>query len=141
MGNDSLPFSQVQYTKQQLKDTQILVLSFVGDAVHTLYVRTKLVQQDPYDNNELHKLTSKEVCAENQSKFVSIIEPMLDEDELFILKKGKNAKVNTVPKHAKLYDYKLATAFEALVGYLYLLGNNDRLNQIFEIIYKGEDKC
>ena len=65
----------------------------------------------------------------------------LDEDELFILKKGKNAKVNTVPKHAKLYDYKLATAFEALVGYLYLLGNNDRLNQIFEIIYKGEDKC
>ncbi len=141
MENNSLPFSQVQYTKQQLKDTQILVLSFVGDAVHTLYVRTKLVQKDPYDNNELHKLTSKEVCAENQSKFVSIIEPMLDEDELFILKKGKNAKVNTVPKHAKLYDYKLATAFEALVGYLYLLGNNDRLNQIFEIIYKGEDKC
>ena len=141
MENNSLPFSQVQYTKQQLKDTQILVLSFVGDAVHTLYVRTKLVQKDPYDNNELHKLTSKEVCAENQSKFVSIIEPMLDEDELFILKKGKNAKVNTVPKHAKLYDYKLATAFEALVGYLYLLGNNDRLNQIFEIIYKGEGKC
>ena len=141
MENNSLPFSRVQYTKQQLKDTQILVLSFVGDAVHTLYVRTKLVQKDPYDNNELHKLTSKEVCAENQSKFVSIIEPMLDEDELFILKKGKNAKVNTVPKHAKLYDYKLATAFEALVGYLYLLGNNDRLNQIFEIIYKGEDKC
>ena len=141
MEDKFLPLSQVQYTKQQLKDTQILVLSFVGDAVHTLYVRTKLVQQNPYDNNELHKLTSKEICAENQAKFVSIIEPMLDEDELFILKKGKNAKVNTVPKHAKLYDYKLATAFEALVGYLYLLGNNERLNQIFEIIYKGEDKC
>jgi ribonuclease-3 family protein len=129
------PYSPAAFTKEELKNAAPLALSFVGDAVHTLYVRTKLFGGHPYGNSELHNLTSAEVCASRQARLAEKMETYLGEDEKFIFKKAKNAKVNSVPKHAALYDYKLATAFEAVLGYLYLSGENVRLEFLFEAVY------
>ena len=120
---------------ERLKDAAPLALSFVGDAVHTLMVRTEAFKENPYRNGELHGLSSAECCAKAQAAAAKRLVPLLNEDELFIYKKGKNAKVHSVPKNASLYDYKEATAFEAVIGYLYLAGETERLDYLMRAIY------
>lgn len=110
-----------------------LVMAFVGDAVFELVVRTYLVSS----NTELsaHKLHVKAISyvkAHAQSEFIKKIEKDLTEEELAIYKRGRNAKSATVPKNADVQEYRTATGFEALVGYLYLTNQEDRLLQIFD---------
>lgn len=123
-----------KFTENELKSVAPLTLGMIGDAVHTLYARTKYFSEYPYKNNELHNVTAKEVCAKNQAIMAKKAVPFLTESELFIFKKGKNAKVNSVPKNAELIEYKLATGFETLLGYLYLAGNFDRIEELFKLI-------
>ena len=126
------------YTEAELKDAAPLALSMIGDAVHTLIVRNKIFAEHPFKNNEIHPLAAKQVCAKNKALLARRIEPFLNESESFIYRKGKNAKVNSVPKNAELAEYKLATGFEALIGYLFLLGNYERIDELFELIKTTE---
>jgi len=93
--------------------------------------------------HQLHLLAVKYVKASSQSKIIEGLEECLLEDEIYIFKRGRNAKSSTVPKNANLLDYRKASGFEALIGYLYLTGRDERLEEIieisFRIIEKGEN--
>lgn len=130
-----LPLSKTNYEKAYLRDVNPLSLSFVGDGVHTLLIRTMSLHKAPYHNNELHILTSQKVCATRQAADAKLLLPLLNEDELFIYKKAKNAKTHSLPKNATLMEYHLATALEAVIGYLYLSAQNERLEELLINIY------
>ena len=108
--------------------TNPIVLAFVGDAVYSLFIREKFTFQSDAKAGELNKLATKEVNAVAQAEFVKEIMPLLTECELGVFKRARNAKKGTKAKHASVADYNQATGFEAVLGYLYLTGNLDRLN-------------
>lgn len=112
----------------QAKRINPIVLAFVGDAVYSLFVRTKLVFSHDCKTGELNKLATKEVNAGAQAEFITKILPLLTEEEISFYKSARNAKKTTRAKHASVVDYNMSTGFEALLGYLYLTGQYDRLN-------------
>ncbi|MBR1676423.1 MAG: Mini-ribonuclease 3 [Clostridia bacterium] len=112
-----------------------VALAFVGDAVHSLYVRKMLVLEKDYKTGDLNKLSSEIVCAKAQSDFVEKLMSVLTEDELAVFKRARNAKKGTRAKHASVTDYNNATGFEAVLGYLYLSGDRERLD--FLLNYGG----
>lgn len=107
-----------------------LQLAYVGDAVYELLVRTYLLNIG-LNVNELHKLTIKYVKAKAQADIVHFIEETLSDEEKSYIKKGRNAKTHSSPKNADILDYKYATGFECLFGYLYLTGQDLRIREIF----------
>lgn len=118
-----------KFTLQQARQLNPLVLAFIGDAIYEVFIRTYLVN----NNREMsvHKLHVKAISfvkAHAQSEFMKKIEDKLTEDETNIFKRGRNSKSGTVPKNADLQEYKMATGFEALLGYLYITEQNERLN-------------
>lgn len=114
-----------------------LVLAYIGDGVYELYVRSRLIAEHPdMPPHKLHVLSSAHVKAKAQSRAMVIVETILTEEELTIYKRGRNAKSATVPKNADVTEYRRATGFEALIGYLYLMGSNDRLNEVMELSYE-----
>lgn len=114
-----------------------LQLAYVGDAVYELLVRTYLLDVN-LNVNQLHKMATKYVKANAQSEIVHNIGDYLTEKELAVVKRGRNAKSNASPKNSSLIDYKYATGFEALFGYLYLTGQYDRLLYLFNLIKNNE---
>ena len=133
---DFLPLSQIRFSEEELRAANPLSLSFVGDGVHTLYIRAKGFPAGQYKNGTMHLMTIKEVCAEKQAEIAKKMESLFTEKEPYIFKKARSAKVHTVPVHATTYQYNMATAFEAVVGYLYLLGQNERLKELMEALYE-----
>jgi ribonuclease-3 family protein len=113
-----------------------LQLAYIGDAVFELLVRSYLVNDHDMNVRDLHKNAVLYVKAESQAKIVKHLEDEFTEEEMRIIKRGRNAKSATIPKNAKLIDYKYATGFEALLGYLYISRNTNRINEIFEEIKK-----
>ena len=105
-----------------------LELAFVGDSVYDLYVRSRLVKQGGRVNDLNRKAVAK-VKAAAQSQSLTRIEPLLTEDELSIVRRARNAK-QTPTKNSTLEDYRSATALEALIGYLYLTNQSDRLAEL-----------
>lgn len=123
----------------ELKEVDIktyspLSLAFIGDSVFDLIVRSIVVCKGNTSNNNLHKNSVKYVSAVSQAKIIDVIKPILSEEELSIYKRGKNAKPHSGAKNASKSEYLKATGFEALIGYLYLKGEIDR---IIEIVLKG----
>lgn len=114
-----------------------LQLAYIGDAVYELFIRMKVLDVD-LNVNKLHKKSTNYVKAESQSKIVKNLEEVLSEKEKSIVKKGRNAKSNSPAKNADLIDYKYSTGFEALIGYLYINRQEERLEEIFEIINEME---
>lgn len=112
------------------KNLNPIVLAFVGDAVYSLFVRERLIFSSDQKTGELNKLAVSEVCAKSQAEFMKEIIDILTEDELAIFKRGRNAKKTTRAKNASIAEYNTSTGFEALLGYLYLIGDYDRLNLI-----------
>ncbi len=110
-------------------------LAFVGDAVFSLYIRQRIVLDEEVNVNLQHKLTTNFVKASGQSEIISKISKMLTEEETKIFKRARNYKTNNIAKNAKVIDYKRATGFEALIGYLYLIGNQPRLDEILNVGY------
>lgn len=110
-----------------------LQLAYIGDAVYELLVRTYLLKKK-LPVKELHKSTTKYVKAKAQATIVHVLEDVLSEEEQTVVKKGRNAKSNTMPKNADMIDYKYATGFEALMGYLYLTGQDNRIAELFEVV-------
>jgi len=110
-----------------------LVLAYIGDAVYEAYIRTMLVINVRTNVNMLHKMSIKYVKAKAQSDIVHRISDKLTQDEQDVVRRGRNAKSATVPKHAEVTDYRYSTGFEALIGYLYLVNNLERLMEILRI--------
>lgn len=112
-----------------------LVLAYIGDAVYEVYVRTYIVGDGAIKTNMLHKCAStKYVSAKSQVKILDDIIDGLNETELNIVRRGRNSSPNTIPKNADIADYKKATAFEALIGYLFLSNQIERLEEIMKNI-------
>ncbi|WP_304942386.1 Mini-ribonuclease 3 [Vallitalea guaymasensis] len=111
-----------------------LVLAYIGDSVYDLIIKSKVIAEGNSPVNRLHKKTSNYVKASAQAKMFREIEDMLTEEEFNIYKRGRNAKSGTVPKNADLIDYRVATGFEALIGFLYL---DNRFKRIIELIVRG----
>ena len=127
-----------EMTEQEVNKQAMLSLAHVGDAVYELLVRSMLCARGPVQVNSEHRRTVTYVNAGAQAKAAGIILPMLSEKELAVYKRGRNAKVNSVPKHADISDYHAATGLETLFGYLYLKGETDRINELFDMIVSKE---
>lgn len=125
--------------KQSLPPSQYspLVLAFIGDAVYSLVIRTLIVGQGNMQVNKMHRKVSSLVKAEAQSKLYHVIEPLLNEKEQEIFKRGRNTRSHTSAKNASIIDYRVATGVEALVGYLYLSGEMERLLYLIAEGLKG----
>ncbi|HAS74577.1 MAG TPA: Mini-ribonuclease 3 [Clostridiales bacterium UBA8960] len=120
--------------EQAVKMLNPLKLAFLGDAIYEAYIRTYLVNEVVLTPHEMSKRAVKYVKASAQASLVNGIRALLTEEEWIIVKRGRNQKSSTVPKNALLIDYKYATGFEALIGYLHLTQNESR---IIEIIKAG----
>lgn len=123
--------TNTELTAEDITMLSPLQLAYIGDAVYELLVRTYLLSKK-LSVNELHKVATKYVKAKAQADIVHRLEDLLTDEELTIVKKGRNAKSNTMPKNASMIDYKYATGFEALIGYLYLKGEDTRIKELFE---------
>ena len=106
-------------------------LAHMGDAVFELLVRTWLCRHGKATGRGLHQATVRLVCAESQSEKARRILPELTEEELAVFKRGRNAQVHSVPAHASRAQYGEATALEALLGWLWLQGRRERINELF----------
>ena len=108
-----------------------LALAYIGDCVYELLVRTFFVSVGHTHSQELHRLTVSTVNASAQASAAEKLLPMLTDEELTVFKRGRNAKVNSVPKNASVAQYHAATGLETLFGWLYLKGAQDRIEELF----------
>ena len=129
----------ISLTEEEIRMMNPISLAFVGDAVYELLIRTELTDGSK-NSNKLHKLTSRIVKASSQSEALDKVEGFLTEDEKMIVRRGRNAKSHTIPKNAKLRDYKNSTALEALFGYLYLMNEEARIIELLEIIRRDNSE-
>ncbi|MDN5277883.1 MAG: mini-ribonuclease [Clostridiales bacterium] len=111
-----------------------LVLAYIGDTIYDLFVRTYLVMAYNVPVHQLHVKAIDFVRAKGQADTLRHIEKFLTQEELDIVRRGRNAKPGTMPRNATVADYRLATGFESLLGYLYLMGKDERLFEILDYI-------
>lgn len=107
-----------------------LVLAYIGDAVHSLYVRQSLAISTTHKAGQLHVLASSQVNAHSQALLASGVFDSLTEQEQHVFKRARNSKAGHNAKNQTRVDYKKATAIEAVIGYLYLIGNTQRIKQL-----------
>ena len=119
---------------QDLRSYSPLTLAYIGDGVYELIIRTILVKKGNCPVNRLHRKASSLVKAASQSAMMEFIEPMLTEEEHSVYRRGRNAHSPTMAKHATMADYRRATGFEALMGYLYL---KEDFCRIVELVRAG----
>ncbi|MCR2045560.1 Mini-ribonuclease 3 [Anaerosalibacter massiliensis] len=120
-------------TKKEASMLSPLQLAYIGDAVYELFIRRYLLQKK-LPVHELHKEAVKYVKAGAQANIIHFLEKELREEEKNIVKRGRNAKTHSSPKNANITDYKYATGFEALIGFLYLTGQEERMFQLLNRI-------
>lgn len=121
--------------KKQLEEVRLmppLVWAYIGDCIYEIYIRMQLVNNTKLHPHELHVETTKYVKAQAQAQVLTKIEEILTEEEKEIVRRGRNAQNHHLPKNSSLAEYSKATAFEALIGYLYLSKQDERLSQILE---------
>ena len=124
-------FRMREFSKNEAKQLNPLQLAIVGDAVYEVFVRTYILSSNvDLSANKIHRKAIGYVKAQAQAEIIHVVEEELSEEEEYIYKRGRNAKSQTVPKNADVRDYRMATGFEALVGYLYLIGDKERLDFI-----------
>ncbi len=116
--------------KKDIREYSPLSFSFIGDCVYELAIRTYVLSQGNRPVNELNKMKVKYVNAAAQSAMIDVCMDILTEEEIGIYKKGRNAKGGTVAKNQSVNDYRKATGFEALCGYLYMQGKMDRVVEL-----------
>ncbi len=111
-----------------------LTLAYLGDTLFDLYVRTWLVYASDATAHNLHLKAISFVCAKAQAAALHRVEDMLTEEERAVFRRGRNAHMGTVPKNASIADYRAATGFEALLGFLYLKGEDARIGELMQRI-------
>lgn len=140
--------SLVTYLKEQFHQEDVdirtyspLTLAYIGDAIYDLLIRTLLVERGNAQANKLHKRASGLVKAEKQSQMIEILEPYFTKEEHQIYKRGRNAKSFTSAKNASIADYRRATGFEAVMGFLYLKGQYHRIIDLIKLgLEPGEEE-
>ena len=130
----------------ELGDTDIrtyspLTLAYIGDAIYELVIRTILVEKGNTQVNKLHQRASKLVKASAQSEIIEKLKPHLTEEEMGVFKRGRNAKSFTMAKNATMSDYRRATGFEALMGYLYMTEQWDRMLELIKLGIIQDNTC
>lgn len=118
---------------EEVNQMSPLTWAYVGDCVYELYIRTKLVDITKLKPHELHIKSVKYVKAQAQAETLKKIETILTEEEKEIVRRGRNTQIHHIAKNASMRDYMYATAFEALIGYLYLTKQDERLSEIMKI--------
>lgn len=121
-------------TAKEADRLSMLALAHVGDAVYELLVRSMLTGQGPAQVQDLHRSTVAYVRAEAQAKAAEKILPLLRDDEAAVYRRGRNCRVHGIPPHANPGEYHAATGLEALFGWLYLQGKEERVRDLFRII-------
>lgn len=119
--------------KEEVIQMSPLAWAYMGDAVYEKYIREYVIRQGLCKNGLLHKKSVKYVSANGQVKILQRIEDKLTEEELDIVRRGRNSNPHSHAKNADIVDYKYATGFEALIGYLYLTEQNERLEEILKM--------
>lgn len=117
----------------------VITLAYLGDAVYEVYVRNYLIKKGIAKVEELQKEAINFVSAKSQNKILDYLinNNILNEDEIDIVKRGRNYKRDNHPKNTDIITYKMATGFETLIGYLYLENKIDRLDEIINVIFGG----
>ena len=119
-------------SKEEVNLMSPLVWAYVGDSVYELYIRTMLINKTNLKPHKLHIETIKYVRAQSQAKFLKKIYEDLTEEEKDIVRRGRNAENHHLPKNCDVQDYMHSTAFEALIGYLYLTKNEKRIKELLK---------
>ena len=118
---------------KKIYELNAIKLAYMGDSVFSLYIRQHFIVNTDKKNADLNKCVNAIVCATNQAKLMEIINPLLTEVEVDIVNRAKNLHFNNIAKNATPQDYTKATEFEALLGYLYLTNQVERLQQFIDI--------
>ncbi len=119
--------------EQDIRSYSPLTLAYIGDAIYDLIIRTMLVERGNSQVNKLHQRASAMVKAVAQKEIMLVIEPLLTEEERGYYKRGRNAKSYTTAKNASVGEYRVATGFESLMGFLYLTDQQERLMELVKI--------
>ncbi|WP_271814618.1 Mini-ribonuclease 3 [Clostridium beijerinckii] len=121
-----------KFSKDEARMLNSLQLALIGDGVFEVFIRNYILTQNTaLSANKIHVKAIGYVKAKSQACIMHEIQNLLNEEEEAVYKRGRNAKSPTVPKNAEIRDYRMATGFEALIGYLYLVGDKERLEFIF----------
>ena len=123
----------IQYPVEDPKQIPALNLAYVGDTVYDLYVRAYLIHTHPETVHNLHLLSARMVCAQGQARAFFALEGEVTAEELAIYRRGRNVHSGTVPKNANVADYRVATGLETLLGHLWVLGREERIDQLMAI--------
>lgn len=126
--------------EQDAKGYSPLVLAYMGDCVYELFIRTKVVNAGNMQVSKMHKESAALVKASAQAEMITVIMELLTEEERQIYKRGRNAKSVTMAKNATMTEYRMATGFEALIGYLYLSGREKRMVELICAGLEGMQK-
>ena len=126
-----------QKSEVDIHEMSPLALAFVGDSVLELLVRTRLARHHRMSAGKLNVEKVKYVSARAQFREEQLLEPLFTEDELAVFKRGRNASKASVAKNASPEEYRASTGFECLLGWLHLMGRDDRIEELFETIWKN----
>lgn len=127
-------FIKIEKGEAEVNMMSPLTWAYVGDCVYELYIRTNLINKTNLKPHKLHIESIKYVKAKAQAEILQKIYNHLTEEEKDIVRRGRNSESHHLPKNCDVKDYMYATAFEALIGYLYLTKKEDRLKEILEKI-------
>ena len=121
------------------KDINVLVLAYIGDSIYEVYIRDYLIQRGISKVDKLQKEAIKYVSAKAQAKFVGFLidNNLLDEKELEVFYRARNHKGSRHPKNTDIITYKFSTGFEAIIGYLYMENNIERIREVMNFILEG----
>lgn len=126
-----------QLGEKDVRSYSPLTLAYIGDGVYELVIRTVVVSRGNRPPKELHKAGVELARAQTQAKMMEHIKPLLTEEETAVYKRGRNANTATMAKHASMQEYRKATGFEALLGYLYLEGRKARIMELVKAGWNG----
>ncbi|GHU40531.1 hypothetical protein FACS1894111_01340 [Clostridia bacterium] len=124
--------------EQDIRSYSPLSLAYIGDGVYELVIRSLVLGKGNTSPNKLHRQTSQMVKAKAQSAMMEHLHSHLTEEEAGVYRRGRNANSATMAKNASMSEYRRATGFEALMGYLYLKNELERMLKLIEIGLKGE---
>ena len=127
-------FLKIDRTKQEVELMSPLTWAYIGDAVYELFIRNKLINETNLKPHKLHIEAIKYVKAKSQAEKLNEIYETLTDEEKDIVRRGRNTQNHHLPKNSNVQEYMYATAFEALIGYLYLTEQHSRLKEILDKI-------
>lgn len=131
----------LRYPVEDPRQIPALNLAYVGDTVYDLYVRAYLIHTHPETVHALHLLSAKMVCAQGQARAFFALEGELTQEELSVYRRGRNAHSGTVPKNANVADYRVATGLETLLGHLWVLGQEERIDQLMAVAIRVNEEA